>query len=89
MSANETANRSGGVSGKDLSPEGLSRAALGRELLRLMAQEGLQLTDDLNQCEAAIVGWIRQAGGAALEAQLGGKKAGLQGEQSGVRVRGQ
>jgi hypothetical protein len=68
---------------------GLSREELGREMLRLMAADEVLLTDDLNQCESAILSWIRKCGAAALQAQLGGKKSGLRGRRPGLRLPGE
>ncbi len=67
----------------------MAQEELGREMLRLMAADGVMLTDDLNQCEGAILSWIRKSGAAALQTQLGGKKAGLSRIESGLRLPGE
>ncbi len=74
-----------GVSGRDK----LTREELGQEMLRLMVADGVLLTDDLNPCEGAILSWIRRSGAAALQAQLGGKKAGLSRLESRLRLPGE
>ena len=62
----------------------MSDAAIGQELLRLMRQDGIALTEDIHQCELAVLSWIRRAGTATLQEHLGGKKAGVRGVQAGV-----
>ena len=47
---------------------------LAQEVLRLMIQDGVTLTGDLNQCERAVGAWVRKVGAATLEAHLAGKK---------------
>ncbi len=47
---------------------------LAREVLRLMIQDGVTLTGDLNQCERAVASWVRKVGAATIEAHLAGKK---------------
>ena len=49
------------------------------EVLRLMLQDGVTLTGDLNPCERAVAGWVRKVGAAAIEAHLAGKKNGYEG----------
>lgn len=61
-------------------------AAVVQHLLSLMATEGVVLTEDLGQCELAILNWVRSKGAAMLQAHLGGKKAGLRGFEPGVRM---
>ena len=45
------------------------------KVLGLMASDGVELTDDLNQCEGAIWGWIQRQGAAALERHLAQKNS--------------
>ena len=40
-----------------------------------MGSDGVELTDDLNQCEGAIWGWIQRQGAAALERHLAQKNS--------------
>jgi hypothetical protein len=47
---------------------------LAGEVLRLMIQDGVTLTGDLNQCERAVAAWVRKVGAASIEAHLAGKK---------------
>lgn len=50
-------------------------AEVAEKLLGLMAADGLELTDDLNQCEEAIWHWIQKHGAAALERHLAQKNS--------------
>ena len=43
---------------------------LAGEVLRLMIEDGVTLTGDLNQCERAVAGWVRKVGAATIEAHL-------------------
>ena len=47
---------------------------LAGEVLRLMIQDAVTLTGELNQCERAVALWERKVGAAAIEANLAGKK---------------
>lgn len=67
----------------------MNQEELGREMLRLMVADGVALTDDINQCESAILSWVRKSGAAALQAQLGGGKAGLRRDVPGVCLPGE
>ena len=57
---------------------------LAGEVLRLMLQDGVTLTGDLNQCERAVAAWVRKVGAATIEAHLAGKKAATKGRVGGV-----
>jgi len=66
-------------------------AEVADRLLGLMAADGLELTDDLNQCEGAIGGWIQRQGAAALEQHLAQKNSVTKGRAvsaSAVRTSG-
>lgn len=59
-----------------LAMEGMmDRDELVREMLAAMVSEGVTLTDDLGQCELAILAWIRSKEAAMLEAHLGEKNS--------------
>lgn len=62
----------------------MQQVDVAEQLLALLASEGVTLTDDLGQCELAILKWVRSKGAAMLEAHLGGKKAGLPGIEPGL-----
>lgn len=47
---------------------------LAREALRLMIQDGVTPTGDLNQCERAVAAWVRKVGAATIEEHLAGEK---------------
>jgi hypothetical protein len=53
----------------------MNRDELAREMLAAMASEGVTLSDDLGQCELAILAWVRSKGAAMLEAHLGEKNS--------------
>ena len=57
---------------------------LAGEVLRLMIQDGVTLTGDLNQCERAVAAWVRKVGAATIEAHLAGKKTATKGQVGGV-----
>ena len=59
---------------------------LTREVLRLMIQDGVTLTGDLNQCERAVAAWVRKVGAASIEAHLAGKKTAMKDRAGGVGV---
>ena len=65
----------------------MNRDELAREMLAAMASEGVTLSDDLGQCELAILAWVRSKGAAMLEAHLG-KKTRLPGSLPIMRVLG-
>jgi len=46
-----------------------------QKVLELMALDGVELTDDLNQCESAILEWIHRVGAGALENHLSQKNS--------------
>ena len=50
------------------------RPEIAEQVLQLMIQDGVTLSDDLNQCERVILAWVRKTGGAMLETHLAGKK---------------
>jgi len=50
------------------------RPEIVEEVLQLMIRDGVTLSDDLNQCERAILAWVRKTGAAMLESHLAGKK---------------
>ena len=54
------------------------------EVLRLMIQDGVTLTGDLNQCERAVAAWVRKVGAASIEAHLAGKKTVMKDRAGGV-----
>lgn len=58
-------NRDGCVNSKELA----------QEMLAAMASEGVTLSDDLGQCELAILDWVRAKGADMLEAHLGEKNS--------------
>ena len=45
------------------------------KVLGLMASDGVELTDDLNQCEGAIWRWVQRQGAAVLEQHLAQKNS--------------
>jgi hypothetical protein len=49
------------------------------QVMAMMVQDGVTLSDDLNQCERAILAWTRKTGAAMLEAHLAGKKTATKG----------
>lgn len=51
------------------------REELAQEMLAAMASEGVTLSDDLGQCELAILDWVRAKGAEMLEAHLGEKNS--------------
>jgi hypothetical protein len=57
---------------------------LAGEVLRLMIQDGVTLTGDLNQCERAVATWVRKVGAATIEAHLAGKKTAMKGRIGGA-----
>jgi len=57
---------------------------LAQEVLRLMIQDGVTLTGDLNQCERAVGAWVRKVGAATLEAHLAGKKTATKARSGGA-----
>lgn len=57
---------------------------LAGEVLRLMIQDGVTLTGDLNQCERAVAAWVRKVGAASIEAHLAGKKTAMKDRAGGV-----
>jgi hypothetical protein len=57
---------------------------LTREVLRLMIQDGVTLTGDLNQCERAVGAWVRKVGAASIEAHLAGEKTAMKDRVGGV-----
>lgn len=57
---------------------------LAREVLRLMIQDGVTLTGDLNQCERAVAGWVRKVGAATIEEHLAGKKTAMKDRAGGA-----
>lgn len=55
--------------------EWANRKELTQEMLAAMASEGVTLSDDLGQCELAILDWVRAKGAEMLEAHLGEKNS--------------
>ena len=55
--------------------EWANRKELTQEMLAAMASEGVTLSDDLGQCELAILDWVRAKGAEMLEAHLGKKNS--------------
>ena len=45
-----------------------------RQVKELMVQEGVTLTDDLNQCEAALLQYLRQLGKGLLQDHFSKKR---------------
>lgn len=64
-------NRDGLANGKELA----NGEELAQEMLAAMASEGVTLSDDLGQCELAILDWVRAKGAEMLEAHLGEKNS--------------
>ncbi len=57
---------------------------LTREVLRLMIQDGVTLTGDLNQCERTVAAWVRKVGAASIEEHLAGEKTALKDRAGGA-----
>lgn len=57
---------------------------LAGEVLRLMIEDGVTLTGDLNQCERAVAAWVRKVGAATIEAHLAKKKTAMKGRIGGA-----
>lgn len=53
----------------------MNREKLTQEMLAAIASEGVTLSDDLGQCELAILDWVRAKGAEMLEAHLGKKNS--------------
>lgn len=52
----------------------------------LMVEEGVTLTDDLNQCEAAVLEFVQRLGTTMLDEHFSKKRLATKGQAANVRV---